>query len=400
MFLPGLMVRDFGRPGWLAFMLPNVIGAAAMGWVLSRESSLRMVTNHRWICLGFSVVTIAFHLFWLGWFVRLALGPQVMVATLLATGIILLVGGAGGRRDRILAGLVLCVSLVVMGLSRHWDLPRYFEPSYYQTLEQALFDRGLIYLLPVCVFGFAFCPYLDLTFHRAAQATTDRARKIAFTVGFGVLFFLMIYFSLNYSMIEHKLLRWGHVPGENEDAIRQAVRQWMPLLAVHIALQAAFTIAVHARAVSQHLPDRNHLPIAVLSAIGVAGAVSFVQRVENLPIAESMSHGEAAYKIFMGFYGLVFPAYVWIVMLPNRRRNPHSAGSQEVASRGPTRSDWGIWSVTVLLSMPMFWAGFLLEHMAWLGAGLGLVLVVGAVRMVLPVKPAGSLTENSIAVRI
>ena len=49
------------------------------------------------------------------------------------------------------------------------------------------------------LFGFALCPYLDLTFHRARQSLAGRDAKTAFGVGFGVLFALMILFTLGYS---------------------------------------------------------------------------------------------------------------------------------------------------------------------------------------------------------
>src|SRR3954471_24793497 len=34
MFLPVLLIRDYGPSMWWAFAVPNVIGAAAMGWIL------------------------------------------------------------------------------------------------------------------------------------------------------------------------------------------------------------------------------------------------------------------------------------------------------------------------------------------------------------------------------
>ncbi len=32
MMLPVLLIRDFGPMGWLVFAVPNVIGAASLGW--------------------------------------------------------------------------------------------------------------------------------------------------------------------------------------------------------------------------------------------------------------------------------------------------------------------------------------------------------------------------------
>src|SRR5947199_7998526 len=68
MFLPVLLVRDYGLGGWFVFAIPNVIGAAAMGWVLARPgASERLSTEHRTACVAFSAITLAFHAFFLAW---------------------------------------------------------------------------------------------------------------------------------------------------------------------------------------------------------------------------------------------------------------------------------------------------------------------------------------------
>src|ERR1051325_4731620 len=43
MFLPVLLVRDYGVWASVVFAVPNVLGAAAMGWVLSRDDSYKIV---------------------------------------------------------------------------------------------------------------------------------------------------------------------------------------------------------------------------------------------------------------------------------------------------------------------------------------------------------------------
>src|SRR4051812_39516970 len=71
MYLPVLMVRDFGVWAWVVFAVPNVIGAAAMAWTLSSpEASARLVEAHRTACRWFSWITITFQLFFAAWFVR------------------------------------------------------------------------------------------------------------------------------------------------------------------------------------------------------------------------------------------------------------------------------------------------------------------------------------------
>jgi len=60
---------------------------------------------------------------------------------------------------------------------------------------------GALLIAPVCLFGFLLCPYLDLTFHRARQATAPRAGAIAFALGFAGPFLLMIVFTLWYARL-------------------------------------------------------------------------------------------------------------------------------------------------------------------------------------------------------
>src|SRR4051812_30605350 len=51
MFLPVLLIRDYGLWGWIVFAVPNVVGAGAMGWVLrSRTTSRHMVVAHAVAC--------------------------------------------------------------------------------------------------------------------------------------------------------------------------------------------------------------------------------------------------------------------------------------------------------------------------------------------------------------
>ncbi|MDB5325177.1 MAG: hypothetical protein JWM57_746, partial [Phycisphaerales bacterium] len=76
MFLPVLLIRDYGPWAWVIFALPNVIGAGAMGWVMrSREMSHDYTIRHASACRLFSFVTIAFQLFFALWMLPRLLGP-------------------------------------------------------------------------------------------------------------------------------------------------------------------------------------------------------------------------------------------------------------------------------------------------------------------------------------
>src|SRR3954449_7558327 len=81
MFLPVLLVRDYGVWAWVIFAVPNVIGAALMGRVLAEPTaSERVAWAHRGAGVFFSVVTIAFHLYWVYWVVQGLAGPAALLA--------------------------------------------------------------------------------------------------------------------------------------------------------------------------------------------------------------------------------------------------------------------------------------------------------------------------------
>src|SRR5688572_33083294 len=63
MFLPVLLIRDYGNWSWVIFAVPNVVGAAAMGWVLRDGQSELLVAQHRQAIDAFSFVTATFQIF-------------------------------------------------------------------------------------------------------------------------------------------------------------------------------------------------------------------------------------------------------------------------------------------------------------------------------------------------
>src|SRR3954468_9321416 len=137
MFLPVLLVRNWGIWGWVVFAVPNVIGAAAMGLVIrSRESSEEILIRHRMAIALFSLVTIAFHIYFVYWFV----GERLMGAWMLIIPVaaFFLMWGAGRRSpqtDPVMAAIVWVLSMVafaVFALHTGWklDLPTARYPSY------------------------------------------------------------------------------------------------------------------------------------------------------------------------------------------------------------------------------------------------------------------------------
>jgi hypothetical protein len=348
MFLPVLLVRDLGLWGWVVFAVPNVVGAAAMGWVLSEpRRSERIVREHRAACSAFSAVTIAFHVFFLLWFVPRLVGLPWAAVAFALTAIYLLLTLTREKLDVPTAAMVWAFSLAMFALfvSRlgHVSVPL-------AGREPAL---GNVWLAPVCIFGFVFCPYLDLTFHRARQAVDPAGSRSAFGIGFGVCFLSMILFSLLYATTLIPLLS-----PEWREHLRPALGV---IVAAHMIVQAAFTMSAHARSFVATETRRG----AVLMLGVLAQLALFLGLGANLlPRYHGLDAGEVIYRLFMAFYGLVFPAYVWLCIVPGRD-----------GSAGVTPAKVRAMVLGVGVAAPMFWMGFIENRMAWLVPGLLAVLL-------------------------
>jgi hypothetical protein len=358
MFLPVLLVRDYGVWGFVFFAIPNVIGAAAMGWTIrSPQHSAKLVAAHREACRAFSLVTIAFQIYFAGWFVRansrLAASAVLMLVIVWLAWVSLRVMSNRPARGVMVASApgvyVVSLTCLAVGLARRLlpSLPAAIAPD----------PAALLPLACVCVLGFALCPYLDLTFHRARQASeTSAASHLAFGVGFGVVFFSMILFTLGYSGV----------------ALLQPLRGLaLFVLLMHMSIQLAFTIAVHViEAMSGPLGEKSisrHFPGWDVLAAALAGvALSWVPMYVHEPYHHE-TPGELIYRLFMAFYGLVFPAYVWLCMLPDWK----SPGP-------PTRRGLALFAAATLLASPFYWLGFIEGKMLWLLPGLLIVLAFRA----------------------
>jgi hypothetical protein len=350
MFLPVLLVRDFGIWGWIVFAVPNVIGAAAMGWVLRKQKSSADLVQAHWLATScFSAVTVSFQFFFAFWMFEraywLVLCTIVLAATLLPFGSRL---GARGFELFIASG-VLVVS-VVCGLVTWKGIGT--VPA--APVDPPLGAIELFSLAPVIVFGFLLCPYLDLTLNHARRQTSDHAARFAFGFGFGLLFLAMIAFTLVYRQ---------HVPlGFLNVGVNDAAR-WG--LAMYFVVQLAFTSGVHLRETASRSSLWHASGLLVFGA--VVGTLSYWAADQGEYLAPT-ARAEVVYRLYMGFYGLVFPAYVWLCMIPSPWRSP-------------SRRAVLAFAVAVLIAAPFFWLGFIEGRMVWLLPGLAIVL---AARVLLP----------------
>src|SRR5687768_10415445 len=181
MFLPVLLVRDLGTWAWWAFAIPNVVGAGAMGWVMRNTpmQSLKLQTDHRHACVAFSVVTVTFHIFFLFWMVERLLEARFF--SFVVPLVLVMIGIVTHRRWGLWAASFSALAISIIAWIWIWDHLDY-------GISASGFRGGLkevSMLAPVFVLGFALCPYLDLTFHRARLYTSVTGGKRAFAAGFG-----------------------------------------------------------------------------------------------------------------------------------------------------------------------------------------------------------------------
>ncbi|QOJ01465.1 MAG: hypothetical protein HRU70_13615 [Phycisphaeraceae bacterium] len=351
MFLPVLLVRDFGLWGWVAFAVPNVIGAAAMGWTVRSASHAEALSGaHRGAALAFSWVTRLYQFFFLAWLTSVVVeaarfrSPGLPAATVVigCVGVFLLaaVGLTGFDRIRRLhaasvGAWVISASLLAFALLRGAAE----APSWWFTFSRpGVSGLDLAAVAPVCALGFLLCPYLDLTFYRAARGA--RSSRAAFTLGFVVLFLPMIAASAAYSRSAHMA---PLVP-----ALLAA-----PLLAVaaHVLVQLGFTAAAHQRAAGPFLgaikpwyPGVFGLSSAALGvALGLAAA-----RAGEDPVVGVMPLHELLYRMILGMYAVVFPAYVLVCMVPTWRK-----------PQTPSRASLIAAGAAAALAAPPLWIGFI-----------------------------------------
>lgn len=387
MFLPVLLLRDFGLWGFIVFALPNVLGAGAMGWVLrSQDDAARISAHHRPAVRAFSFVTIAFHCFFLGW-IAWAIGPHdstgwpdgtlvfaiVLAAAVFSIGALVAIG-----RHLIAAGVLWLVSLGLgIAILRFgaWD-----DLAARADLLATSRPAGALWLAPVCIFGFLLCPYLDATFLKARRHLPTRAAShAAFGIGFGVLFFAMILLTLGYSAAVE--------PGIRPHAVLGPTHHLVLLLFAHLLLQSVFTILVHLRALPGGPPRRPlgrfGFPVLCIALVLLG---TLVERRDYAGLAL----GEVVYRSFMSFYGLAFPAYVWICIVPTRDGHSGPAGPRG-GGRGGGRAKLLTLAAAVTLATPFYWMGFIERESWYLAPGLAIVLLA---RLVIS-RPKTAITPTS-----
>lgn len=348
MFLPVLLVRDLGVWGWVVFAVPNVIGAAAMGWVLRDGASERLVARHPAAIEWFRLVTVVFQL----WFLVVFLAAPFVASN----GIVIPLGARAAVVAAMFAGLMFALDVRLGVLAWLGSAGCGVMAAWRGGLEWPSPAGGasadVLWLAPVCAFGFALCPYLDPTFHQARQANRSGAARAAFSLGFGVLFLAMIVLTLGYA-------GWAQAAAGGAGG---AANPGAIFIAMHIGMQLVYTCTVHARATPGFGPwPPARVAFAMLAALAAALATMYV------PWFSGLQGREIVYRMFMAFYGLVFPAYVWLLVIPRGRETG-------VDRKGDDRRAMRIFWLAIGVAAPFYWMGFIERSEMWLVPGLGVVL--------------------------
>lgn len=371
MFLPIMLVRDFGVWGWIVFAVPNVIGAGAMGFVLrTPQISWKITQNHSMALRWFAGVTIAYQIyvvFWLFggvWLALICVLPWLVMdrerrekignwLPAVAVGVAVLSWGCFSMAGQ-LDGAWLDVGFGAAG----------------DVLPDRLGDLDWWLLAPGLLIGFALCPYLDPTFHRARYSTGPGTGKAAFGLGFGVVFCSMIVFTLMYAGLLRPLI--------NGEAGFEIAPSWQAILAIHIGVQVAFTLLAHSRERFAVVEKNDRWPFAWFGLLMLAALVWAVvsrQSGWSLPTADggSLTLGEAGYRAFLLIYGVHFPGYALICMIPTLRPG--------IAPEARRKVFW----VASSIAYPMAVMGLIVGPSWWL---LGLYGTLGAGRVVAELLPS------------
>jgi len=383
MFLPALLVRDFGLAAFVVFAVPNILGAAALGWTLDRRRAAAILDHHTAAVAGFSIVTLSFHLFaiWMliepvavvatgsrTWAVPMALAP-VVVAIFAASRL-----GRSRRPDRILGIGAWCIS-ALMGV---WLILLGASPGVPRVTGVA---GDLAMLAPVVVFGFLLCPYLDITFLRARSEQTDRDARRSFALGFGALFLAMIVMTLLYAAELMRLPSLGLGRGDRFGVAGSLPTAAAAAILVHLVVQFTFTMLVHMRELKRARAPARRWAMVAAGVLLAAGVVVGLASGTNRTLL-GLGATEVVYRAYLGFYGLALPAYVYLCVIPRRGRPRHSPAAAP-QDRGPAARSLMVWAGTVAIASPLYWIGFVHFDERALIPGLAIVLFA---RVVVPAR--------------
>ena len=281
MFLPVVLLHRYGWQGFLMFVIPNIIGCAAFGYVIKTpEKSKSLVEKYGKAMVLFSIATVAFHVFFISMILQMhsldTYNPPFALIAIVIAGTIAIFPKYGW----IIFGSSCWIVSLGIGLT--------FLPFDIQ-IEATKPWQDVYWLLPITTFGFLLCPYLDPTFHRALQESPS---KHSFGI-FGIAFAMMIGVTCLYQNV---------------------ILTALPLvLLIHLGIQSIFTISTHIAEGDRICGKRKRGVYAALMLIAVSIAF-FIARTNKGDVALHIED----YLRFFVFYGLIFPGIVAAFMLTGK----------------------------------------------------------------------------------
>lgn len=338
MWLPVYLIHDFGVIGWVAFAIPNVAGAMAVGVVHRTPAAAtrfreRGIGVMRW----FSVVTILFHLGFFAWIFldqRPAGVPEAgaWLVPALALGIGWALSRLSSRGWGMLALAVIPVALVLMFAAM---LTTSIDVLAVPAMEGAVTATGALPLFAVgLAFGFLLCPHLDLTILRVREETPGTTGTTAFILGFGVMFLMMITLTAFYA--GGVLLGWFSV-----------------YFLAHFFVQGTFTIGAHLRELRERgwpggKAGRGGFFAVALACAAIGVWATGAEPILNKPMSRVM------YESYLWFYALPFPAAAWFLLRGRRLGRGFwmaTAAATPLMAAGALGGVW--WAVPAAVLVPV-----------------------------------------------
>ena len=314
MFLPVILIRDYGTFGWLLFAIPNILGATAIGYILAKpNSSKEIIEKHKIACTIFSMVTILFQIYFLGWLSTVIPNTIIVIASTVLL-LIYLFGLTIDKNQLLSAFVIWTLSLICFTFILN-ILP-VEQISIFKSGVLPKSTNALLSFTPVFFFGFLLCPYLDLTFHKARQLNSYSGSKIAFTIGFCFMFLLMLIFTFFYAGPMAEIIQ-GKVFFLT-DGSKLPVK-YIYILAFHILIQLGFTIILHAKSILPEIKKSTKLSFLLIILSLISYLLPTITSTKNTFL--NLSTNEIIYRSFMAFYALIAPAYVFLFLLPKNKKN-------------------------------------------------------------------------------
>ena len=356
MFLPALLLRDLGIWSFLAFAIPNIVGAAALGWVMSTPGASRgLLHEHRAMVWWFSSLTVAFQVYFAAWVGSLMGSPWSVILP----GMLVLAAVLPGRRNAAWHAVSVLI-WVSSAAGIVWLLATRGMPVLAPRGE--LPPSELWPLAAVCGLGFLLCPYLDATFHRA-RIEADHRSPLAFGMGFGWFFAIMILGTVVASPLLLMIARGQRI--DPQSAL-------VPFLLLCTVGQLLYTVRVHAIEWPSGRLGLGRMVFGLPALLVMLGVLA-ASRPEIGLLTRSYSGltlGEVGYRCFMSLYGLSFPAYVLCCMVP-------VTGADGLRVSRPTSGRVTFWLAGVVCAVPLYWLGFVERQTWWVLPGIAIVLLAG-----------------------